>query len=690
MTATPRHAYRADIDGLRAIAVLSVVFFHANVAPFAGGYVGVDVFFVISGFLISRNIGDEILAGRFSFATFYERRARRILPALFAMLLVTTAFSLFLFSPQEMARYAKSLIAATLGFSNMVFRSQATGSGYFEDGAEPDILLHTWSLGVEEQFYVLLPLLLLLLKRLRPARAWLCLSALAGLSFAWAVWTLQFKPNYTFYVVFPRAWELLAGSLLALRPTAERVKPVPTWLKETAAVAGLSAILVSVFAYTKSTPFPGTAALLPCLGSCALIWSGEERSDRSTMVARLLTLPPVVWLGLVSYSLYLWHWPVIVAERMLDPFAATSVSTVAVIGLSLFCAVLSYRFVEQPFRRKRVLVGRLALFAASGVAVASVIAVGAVTLATHGLPSRFDTRTVAALEGNEDRARDVIPSACLNWRKPLKTLDDLALCPIKDGDLRKVAFVGDSHVAQLRPVVDQLVQEGLFGGRSVIFPVSASCVLSTSMNLVKGPAFCPTFMRMARTLIEDDKVDTVLIGFSAWFERVSGAVCLTDSSGQCRQVLGSAEVVRRLAEELAEEVRELRSRKKTVILMLPLPRYDRSIPTVQKRLVLYRARHLDGLADALAGDVRRYDFSDTRRILLETAKTAGAVVYDPRASLCNGDDCSFAIDNLSLYSDDNHLAETQVGVLHDGLAAVFRKVYAPSLATAQATHVDVP
>ncbi len=331
---------RADIDGLRALAVVPVVLYHFHVAPFGGGYVGVDVFFVISGFLITGLIHAEMRSGEYSLAAFYERRARRILPALFAVVAAAAVAALFLLFPADLRRFGESVAATALFVSNFDFWQQ---SGYFDAGAEAKPLLHTWSLAVEEQFYLLFPLLLGLFRSAGRRGLLLLAGGLALASFGFGLWAVRAYPAMAFYLAPARVWELMLGAILAL---AEVPRP-PRWIAEALSLLGLALLAVAVFAFSPDTPMPGANALLPCLGAALLIYANGAGD---TLAARGLSLRPMVFAGLISYSLYLWHWPVFVFARYLRVAPLGAAETLALIALSVGLAVLSWRFVERPFR----------------------------------------------------------------------------------------------------------------------------------------------------------------------------------------------------------------------------------------------------------------------------------------------------------------------------------------------------
>ena len=376
--------YRPDIDGLRTVAVVPVLLFHAGL-DLSGGFIGVDVFFVISGYLITTLLLGEMDERRFSLLGFYERRARRILPALFTVLITTTVAALVLMTPTDLVSYAKSA-ASTAGFlANIWFYTQ---EGYFTEAAELKPLLHTWSLGVEEQYYLLFPPLLwlvLLLGRNRPPAILLALAGLA--SFALSVQGAIDAPKAAFYLPHYRVWELLLGSGLALA-TARGWLARPArhaWLAAAAGLAGLAMIAAAALLYGPETRFPGAAALLPCLGAALVIWSG---TSPRTPAARLLALPPMVWIGKLSYSLYLWHWPIIAfaVYRKGEDLAASE--GLACLALALVLSVLSWRLVEQPFRN-RARLSRGAIFASAATATALTLSVAAYTVHRDGLPARM-------------------------------------------------------------------------------------------------------------------------------------------------------------------------------------------------------------------------------------------------------------------------------------------------------------
>jgi peptidoglycan/LPS O-acetylase OafA/YrhL len=372
--------YRRDIDGLRAVAVVPVVLYHAGITLLGGGFVGVDVFFVISGYLITSILAEDIRRGEFSILAFYERRARRIFPALFFVLLVSIIAFTAILLPFDLRAFARSVIATVSFTSNILFHLE---SGYFAAPSELKPLLHTWSLAVEEQFYIVFPILLYLLSRTGRGTRNAALVAIVALSFAVNLWGVGPHPSATFYLLPARAWELLLGSLLALN-----VIPAPTarGLRDGAAALGLALIAYSVFTLSPADPFPGWNAAPPCIGAALIIWAG---TGGDSFGARLLGLRPVVFIGKISYSLYLWHWPIIVFVKYSVDRGLAPAETVLVVAASVAAAILSWRFIEQPFRGKGSRFGRRWIFTASAVTAALFLGVGGATYVTKGWPQRF-------------------------------------------------------------------------------------------------------------------------------------------------------------------------------------------------------------------------------------------------------------------------------------------------------------
>lgn len=435
--------YRPDIDGLRAIAVLSVVIYHLRI-PLRGGYVGVDIFFTISGFLIGSIILRETAAGTFTFRRFYERRIRRIFPALFAMLIACTAAAFIYLFPLEMIDYAKSLATASVSVSNLYFWSQ---SGYFDAASSARPLLHTWSLAVEEQFYIVFPILIVLLRRYFPRRVELAIYILALGSFVLSAWQVFVFPATTFYWAHTRAWELLLGTIVA----TDTIRLRSAWARNIIGIAGLLLIFGTLLFYKEWFPFPGLAALPPCLGTAMVIAAGRSGKN---VAGTLLSFKPLVFVGLISYSFYLWHWPVIVFNKMGMTFInglSVHKHEALLFSISFVLAVLSWRFVETPFRATLFKKNPRGLFAAAAVAVVAAVAVSATLFVGKGLPSRFPVEAQKIVGYMDiDSTTQYRDGTCFISKGSARVSDFAAAqCLAADPGKRTFLLLGDSHMADM-------------------------------------------------------------------------------------------------------------------------------------------------------------------------------------------------------------------------------------------------
>jgi peptidoglycan/LPS O-acetylase OafA/YrhL len=359
-------AYRREVDGLRALAVVPVILFHGDFSWFAGGFVGVDIFFVVSGYLITRILLDQMSRGMYSLASFYERRARRILPAFVVMMLVCLLAASLVMLPDEFEKFLHSSVASALGISNFYFLSK---TGYFAQDTDLQPLLHTWSLGIEEQYYLVFPPLLALLTSRMPQKRARVLLALTVAGFVFAEIARHFDPQRSFFFTLTRTWELGLGSLCALYTTNRQPRA-----NEALGLGGMVLIVFSIACFDASVPFPSIYALAPTLGTClVLLFSSGE-----TWVGRLLSVRPLVGIGLISYSAYLWHQPVFAFTRiMIDtPPSHWHMAGLSILALAIGWA--SWRWIEQPFRSsgQQLLPERRRLLGASAAAIVLLVALG--------------------------------------------------------------------------------------------------------------------------------------------------------------------------------------------------------------------------------------------------------------------------------------------------------------------------
>lgn len=443
--------YRPEIDGLRAFAVLSVLFFHAEFAWIPGGFLGVDIFFVISGYLITGIIEREVRGGQFSLARFYERRARRILPVLLFVLLVSFPFATWLLLPDELLLFSKSVFATLFFVSNFFFYGE---TGYFQSSTDFMPLIHTWSLSIEEQFYLVFPIVLLLF--LRAPRFLLAGFAILSLfSLATSGYLSARSPSFNFYFTISRVFEFLVGAMIALRPIRSLV--VPRWFRNGAGLVGILFIFWGFLYLDASFDTPNFWLLPPLLG-CALILAFGGDGD---VTSRFLTLAPLRGIGLISYSLYLWHQPIFTFGRLISGPELTVYEVVMAFGITATLSFLSWRFIELPFRNRNVVDLRLLTMSLSGALIVLSIA-GVFGWISEGNEERY----LAGLTQAQRQAYEIIQAdraehgisrddgLCKFHVKSETSLDEARLERCARDHGMGILVLGDSHAISLFNVFD--------------------------------------------------------------------------------------------------------------------------------------------------------------------------------------------------------------------------------------------
>ena len=586
--------YRPEIDGLRTVAVVPVVLFHAGLAIFSGGYVGVDIFFVISGYLITGIIYREIAEQRFSIIRFYERRIRRIFPALIAMLAAVAIAACIYDLPSELRDLPRNLGGALLFSSNIVMWRH---SGYFDAPAENNPLLHTWSLGVEEQFYIAVPIVLFLIMRYVPRYLKPLLIAGAVASLALCVLATPLKPHAAFFLVPTRAWELLAGALVA---TGSVRLPETPAVREALSWAGLAMIAASVLVFTPSTVFPGYAAVLPVLGATLIVGTAQ-----GTSAGRILSLAPMIWIGRISYSLYLWHWPIIVFGRRYglldDDWQSVAIACV----LSVAVAAFSWRFIEQPFRGNGISAGRI--FAYAGVCAAVMLSATIALRASDGWPSRFSSQAIAY----DDASHDISPkrSAC----HVDQGLPKVAASCIIGGKTASVALWGDSHGVELSYALGTLYEP-------LMTITYSSCPPALGYETESRPDCREHNRQVFDFLTKDPGIKTVVM--TAFFQ------------GPTRPMFH---------DEFARSVHGLQAAGKKVVVIGPFPSPGSDVP----KALAHGADAVFPLKDYQ----RRY--APTIAFLSGLQRQGVSVVW-PADYLCDQGECRLEEDGHALFFDRHH------------------------------------
>lgn len=523
MNALPqRDSYRPDIDGLRSIAVVSVILFHAQLSC-PGGFVGVDVFFVISGYLITKIIERDLEQRRFSVMRFYQRRIRRIFPALFAMFLVSACIGFYLMPPLELQDLGKSLVAAAAFCSNILFYRQ---SGYFDTSSTLKPLLHTWTLSVEEQFYIFWPLMLAAFSA-RFLSKWKMpgvLLILFGSLLLSAYW-VNHLPNAAFYLLPSRAWELALGAVLSIAPVPELLRRLPRRFADVASLLGLAMLVASITIYDTILPFPGFAALLPCTGAALIIAAGE---GGASLGGRVLSLRPLVWTGLISYSLYLWHWPILVFARMFVNRELHTGESVGLVVLTFGISWLSWRSVESPFRNPQMMGGTSRIWVVGGLTMTALfIAIGALLFLSGGFPQR--SPEVARSLAKEQREANTLltDSPCLVlYGAMLPPREKCLFGAITPASGYTVVLWGDSQAAHFASVLSEIGQHIGITTRQI---TKANCPPVPGIRILSDKSTdtdCPAFNDIAlKTILADQQVRVVVLS-ARWTPLAEGTMAV--------------------------------------------------------------------------------------------------------------------------------------------------------------------
>ncbi len=624
--------YRREVDGLRAVAVIPVMLFHAGLSVLPGGFVGVDVFFVISGYLIGTLIWQDLQQGRFTLADFYTRRIRRIIPALATVMLACVPAAWLLMPPADLKDFAESLAAVSLFVSNLLFRSE---SGYFDTAAELKPLLHTWSLAVEEQFYLLFPLLLGWAHRHRQAGRWLLLACGAA-SLALAQWQLRTQPDAAFFLLPARFWELLAGVLAAFL-LADNKRPGTPALRQAGAAAGLVMIVAAALLFTRDTPFPGAAALLPVGGSVLVIlFAGADN-----LAGRLLGSRIAVGIGLISYSAYLWHQPLLAFSRYREWTLASETVGLLMCALSLLLAALTWRFVERPFRARGQIATRTVLMLALAAALLF-IGAGIAGHLNQGFAAQrasAATQQLLASAVKHPKTKNCSTSGW-NYRKPVDA------CVFGHGE-QEIAVLGDSHANMLSyPLADVLNPQGI-AVRQLSF---GGC--DPALGAGTGSA-CEAWTADAVDFLKQHpETGTVVIAFRLYSHLHGGHV---DAYPQQPELVDARTRERRWQAYL-RLIAALEAAGKRVVVL-------QQVPEVRRRVQDLIFTAADPAVPIVS--VSRAWWNERRAFMLQHQQEvpAGVLQVDPTGLFCDARNCFASRDGVAYYFDHNHLSATGARLL---------------------------
>jgi peptidoglycan/LPS O-acetylase OafA/YrhL len=624
---------------LRAIAVLSVVFFHLSPRLLPGGYLGVDIFFVLSGYLITSIIWREAQLGQFSVVRFYDRRVRRIMPALLFMLYVTAGVSMALLLPSDLIGFGKSVLATVAFVPNIYFWRD---TNYFSPDAAQKPLLHVWSLGVEEQFYVLFPLLLLAFARWWRRGALPVIAALTAASLGANVAALMVGGESPAFFLLPtRAWELGMGSLLCLLPPGAAPRGKAAGIT---ALMGAAVLAVSIVRPWSPYPFM-PLAVLTVAAVALLIVAGEREVSP---VHRALRFRPLVYLGLISYSLYLWHWPIFVFGRyyLVRELKASETAT-ALVLMGAF-SVVSWRFIERPFRNKSLSIGIVRYAAAGGAAVLAIAAAALILM--DGMPRRLNAEAAIINQAVGSNYRCPV-SAYIAFGRARACLMNLPSRDPRDAD---VVLLGNSHAQMYAPLWASLLAErGLTG---LLVPLNA-CLPTVQVNLTVQ---C---LNAARENLDEvaklRRAGTVILGLT-WGH---AANALVDGGGHTADNRGNAALVGAL-DDLIER---LRSAGKRAVLIGPIPEPGWDVASILSRQLAFGHPIDRPLFMTTADFTRRFGSA-----IAHFETRADISFVRPDRALCSAERCNYLLGGRSLYSDGSHIAE--------GELKLFRPLFADALA----------
>ncbi len=637
--------YRSDIDGLRAVAVLLVLLFHTD-CGFSGGYIGVDVFFVISGFLITGLIIKNQQREQFSLARFWSRRIKRIVPAAFVVVVVTLFAGAWILLPEDYEQLAESTIYQQLMLANNFFYQNLN---YFDGPSETKALLHTWSLAVEEQFYLVFPLLLIFLRRYSNRTAASILATLAISSFAYSHWATSNAPSAAFFLLPSRMWELLIGSLLVYAP---QPKSKPQHWQELVGLIGIAGILAAGLLFDASTAFPGTAALLPCLATALIIYSSV---NTPTKIGKLLSHKTLVFIGLISYSLYLWHWPILALLRYNTNQPLTTATQCTALGLSFLCGWLSWKYIETPFRQGFQNIKLRQTLTITAACATALIIVSIWIDHSRGLTWRLPADVYQLIQDNE------VPKRFRSNTEQVKT-DALPLLGTPDNSQQPIDFLvwGDSHALAIGTLMEDLATEhqlhGRIAARSAIAPL-----VNTWRNATRDTA--PIWNDEVLKYIERHRIKNLII-VSRWAVGIEGnytgdlATLISDQQTTSNTPSDARQVFER---RLHETLQKLSSSVQRVFLVEQVP-YQTLNPEHE---IVRAALNDEGNPLGVTRETHQQRQLHAHKIMVQvTAKFENVYLLDPAAYCFNEHNQStIAVSRGVLYADNDHVSPLGAEVL---------------------------
>jgi peptidoglycan/LPS O-acetylase OafA/YrhL len=627
--------YRADIDGLRAIAVMLVLVFHFSLVRGAtAGFLGVDVFFVISGFLITTIIKRQLDTGTFNVGAFYVNRIRRLAPALLVVLLMTMlAGTLWLF-PNELIELSKQALVSQLYVANFYYWRSIN---YFGLGVHDIFLLHTWSLAVEEQFYLIYPVCIMLLQRYLKKYFWMAIALGFLVSFGLNILFVSQKPEATFYLLPTRAWELLIGALVSL-VAGKWVRTKS--LDEMISLLGAGLIIIAVTCYQNDFQIPGFFALLPTLGAACLLLSGQ---GRSTSVSQVLSWKPIVYIGKISYSLYLVHWPINVFAGLLIESYSTG-WRLAMFALSIVLATIIYHAVEEPVHRKRFLATKNKLLLSYATGLAATVSVFFVIRLSDGLPYRFPDEVLRLASFANDKAEDL--GGCEFTGKPLTT--STSFCQIGTvGQSPTWLVYGDSHAWAAFAAFDKWLR---LTGDAGLFIFCSGCPPLNGVHVFGDKGACFAFNQAVTSFIESQAYLSNIALVSTWRQAIEGRL---STSSQVQPT--TEQSVRLFTDQFSQTLKHLHDLGRQVYVWEPVPGARNNVPRAMARAALEHKP-----ADI---EVDQAEYLATYKFFFDALNQDRRWIsgsFSPAQALCNTGKCAVSYEGDPLYMDNGHISRSTV------------------------------
>lgn len=622
--------YRADIDGLRALAVLSVIFFHANFPFFSGGFIGVDIFFVISGFLISKIIITKLEVGEFSLLDFYEKRARRLFAPIIVVSFATYCLCFILLMPSDFKSFLGSLVATFTFTSNLYFLSIA---GYFDTAAHFKPLLHTWSLSVEEQFYVFFPFLLFCAQKTK--FWWSILFSTFICSYILCIFFTEFHQEQAFYIVIFRVWEFLIGTAayFFLQNKAFKATQFSNLICETISIISISSIALSILFINKNY-FPGWVAIIPVLSTGLIIICNGVKI---TLIGRILSHPTVTYIGKLSFSLYLWHWPLFSLYRYYFEREIYANEAIILIIISFILSIISYHLIELPFRYRKT-----RFFKHETIAISLIISVFAISVGFHGranqgYPERFSENAQIYLKTQNDWSK--LQFKCADKTAEQISKNDICQFGRTENNQLNILLWGDSHATAMLPALKAIATKEKM---RVTFIGTNGCPPILNVNVKQRPCKQANDATMRR--IEEGKFNLVFMAAN-WI-----------SYGNKNQLYRHGEKLgtRGLVTSFSETISRLKSLGIKIIFIDQVPSYNVNVPTF-----LAKSHALSSI-DKITGYLRKLPKPSTTSLWLNQSLKSNLELINyrlkPKDLLCQNDRCNVIQDGITLYKDASHIS----------------------------------